>query len=284
MTRLTSGDVQPLEGSLAAYDVHLKVATGLDLAGLALDAAGLPVDQDHRLRLANLDMAVVPMTTGLGIIGGFSGSVASILSHIGCRSFVSQSTDVAGFAEAVARRPAAIFMADDRDFVAMDPERGNIVHNTPATAQGFASGLARMAGGVAGKEVLVMGCGPVGLHAAEALIALGAKLSLSDINPERCLALAAQLRSTHRHSRIETQPASEKPKTELIFDATNTGDHIGTHMIAEKTFIAAPGMPCGITVAARRMLGHRLLHDPLQIGVATMAAKILAVRLDNRFK
>jgi pyrrolysine biosynthesis protein PylD len=65
---------------------------------------------------------------------------------------------------------------------------------------------------------------------------------------------------------------------DLIFDATNTGDHIDLERITKRTLVAAPGMPCGITAAARRALGNRLLHDPLHIGVATMASKILVAR------
>ena len=33
---------------------------------------------------------------------------------------------------------------------------------------------------------------------------------------------------------------------------------------------AAPGVPCGVSERAKRRLGGRLIHDPLQIGVATM--------------
>jgi pyrrolysine biosynthesis protein PylD len=67
-------------------------------------------------------------------------------------------------------------------------------------------------------------------------------------------------------------------EADLIFDATNTGDHIHIDRITKSTLVAAPGMPCGITAAARRVLGNRLLHDPLHIGVATMVATIFAAR------
>jgi len=40
--------------------------------------------------------------------------------------------------------------------------------------------------------------------------------------------------------------------------------------------VAAPGMPLGLTAAAAEKTGLRLLHDPLQIGVATMAVEALA--------
>jgi pyrrolysine biosynthesis protein PylD len=73
--------------------------------------------------------------------------------------------------------------------------------------------------------------------------------------------------------------AERRRTADLIFDATNTGGHIDVAMIGEETLVAAPGMPCGVTPAARRRLGKRLLHDPLQIGVATMAAQVLAAQI-----
>ena len=280
MTRLTSADVRPLESSLVAHDQHLTAVTGLDLAGLALEAADLPADAAHRKGLADLEMAVVPITGGLGLIGGFARSVAAILNQIGCRSFVTLAADVAGIAEAVAQGPTALFMSDDRDFFALDPSHRTSVHNTPATAEGFVAGLAGMAGGLEGKQVLLLGCGPLGGQAAEALLDRGARLTLVDRIPERCVVLREGLMSRDApQARIQVMGENPPRGAELIFDATNTGDHIDVEMIGKRTLVAAPGMPCGITAAARRTLGNRLLHDPLQIGVATMAAKIYAARV-----
>lgn len=276
MTRLTRADLRNLEGSLAAYEHYLQDTTGLDLAGLALDAAGLPTDTAARCGLADLHLEVIPISIGLGIIGGFAQSVAAIIDHLGCRSFVTKATDVAGIAEAVARRPAAIFMSDDRDFLAMDPMGGTIIHNTTATAQGFVAGLSGMAGGLADKKVLVLGCGAVGRAAAEALLERGARLLLVDRIAERRSRLRAHLHA--RFAALVTETDETTVDTDLIFDATNTGDHIDLDRITKRTLVAAPGMPCGITAAARRVLGNRLLHDPLHIGVATMVAKILAAR------
>jgi pyrrolysine biosynthesis protein PylD len=280
MTRLTNTDIEPLEGSLDAYENHLQRASGLTLAGLALEAAWLPVDAVHRQGLADLKMAVVPVSSGLGRIGGFAQSVAATLNQIGSHSRVTRATDVAGLAEAVARGPAAIFMSDDRDFVALDPVHGTVIHNTPATAQGFVAGLARMAGGLKKKRVVLLGCGPVGYYAAEALLRRGARVLLADRVPERSAALRDALISRgHSHIGLELTEAGTRPAADLIFDATNTGDHIDVEMITEKTLVAAPGMPCGVTAAARRRLGNRLLHDPLQIGVATMAAQVYAAQV-----
>ena len=274
MTRLTTADLRNLDGSLAAYETYLRDATGRDLAGLALDAAGLPDDAENRQGLAGLEFGVIPLSGGLGLIGGFAQSVAAILAHLGCRSFVTRATDVAGMAEAVERGPAALFTSDDRDFFALDPAHRTTVHNTPATARGFAAGLASMAGGLKEKEVLLLGCGPVGRTAARELAKRGARLILGDRERKRQAALRETLIAEgHPEARLalmETAPGG----ADLIFDATNTGGHIDVEMIGDSTLVAAPGMPCGITAAGRRALGSRLLHDPLQIGVATMAAQI----------
>lgn len=280
MTRLTTADLRNLDGTMAAYEHYLRDTTGRDLAGLALDAAGLPVNEVHRGGLAALQMAVVPISSGLGLIGGFAQSVAAILAYLGCRSFVTQATDVAGMAEAVARGPAAIFMSDDRDFFALDPAHRTTVHNTPATARGFAAGLAGMADGLEEKKVLLLGCGPVGRAAAEALLRRGAHLIIGDRNRKRQAALIEALRSGGRpQTCIDPMEVAHANTADLIFDATNTGDHIDVEMIGDTSLVAAPGMPCGVTAAARRVLGNRLLHDPLQIGVATMAAQLYAASL-----
>jgi pyrrolysine biosynthesis protein PylD len=279
MTRLTRTDLRNLEGSLAAYEHYLQDTTGFDLAGLALDAAGLSADTTTRRGLADLCLGVIPISYGLGLIGGFAQSVAAIIDHLGCQSFVTEKADVAGIAEAVARRPSAIFMSDDRDFLAMDPKGGTIIHNTTATAQGFVAGLACMAGGLTDKKVLLLGCGAVGRAAAEALIERGARLLLVDRIAGRRTALRTHLRTRFGTlSGIAMESDDSDVEADLIFDATNTGDHIHIDRITKSTLVAAPGMPCGITAAARRVLGNRLLHDPLHIGVATMVATIFAAR------
>lgn len=280
MTRLTSADVQPLNGSLVSYDQYLLDATGHDLADLALMTAGLPAEEATRSALGALRLAVVPITSGLGLIGGFAQSVCAILDHLGCRTFVTTATDVAGLAAATRLKPAAIFLSDDADFMALDVARGTAVHNTPATALGFVAGLACMAGGLEGRKVLLLGCGPVGCAAAEELLQRGAKLVLYDHQAD-CSNLLRERLIPEYATRVEIA-ASFRDATagvDLLFDATNRGDHIDAEVITKHTRIAAPGMPCGVTAAARRRLGHRLLHDPLQIGVATMAAQILAAQI-----
>lgn len=280
MTRLSSADIQPLAGSLGAYDQDLLDITGHALVDLALLAAGLPTDDASRSALADLKLAVVPITSGLGLIGGFAQSVSAILDHLGCRSFVTHATDVAGLAEAWSQAPSAIFLSDDTDFMALDIVRWTSIHNTPATARGYVTGLGCMACGLKRKKVLLLGCGPLGSAAAADLLQRHAQVVLYDLAATRSTRLKERLMNTSNHH-IDTATSFPEAAAgvDLIFDATNTADHIHADMLTDQTRIAAPGMPCGVTAAAQRRLGNRLLHDPLQIGVATMAAQVLATQI-----
>ena len=61
----------------------------------------------------------------------------------------------------------------------------------------------------------------------------------------------------------------------LVVDATNAAGIIHAKDISSQTFIAAPGMPLGLTREAANKVSDRFLHDPLQIGVATMGMAIV---------
>jgi hypothetical protein len=39
--------------------------------------------------------------------------------------------------------------------------------------------------------------------------------------------------------------------------------------------VSSPGLPPGVTAAAARALGERLVHEPLALGVAAMAVEAL---------
>jgi pyrrolysine biosynthesis protein PylD len=61
----------------------------------------------------------------------------------------------------------------------------------------------------------------------------------------------------------------------LVVDATNAAGIIHANDISPQTFIAAPGMPLGLSPEAQINVSDRLLHDPLQIGVATMGMAVV---------
>ena len=88
-----------------------------------------------------------------------------------------------------------MLLADDHRFIAYNTSTARIVDNAAATGSIFAAALEQMAGGLKGKEVLVIGCGRVGESAALVLSRAGAEVVLYDIVPHRSAALKCRLQS-----------------------------------------------------------------------------------------
>lgn len=273
MTRLGSVDVRPIPGNLGRYDAELRRKVGLSLRQLACKAAGVQEDLLERV-MGEVTVAAVPFSSGLGIIEGFSHTVVSIVVFLGFRGFVTEGHDVAGVAEALERGGDILLLADDERFVAVIPGQRRFVDNARATAQGFVAALEAMRGGVAGAAALVLGCGPVGVAGAEALLERGATVALLDTDRERALAAARRLRSRAPDViRVEDGGLDALDRYELIFEATNTGGFVESHHLTSRTLMAAPGMPCALTPDALVQHGDRVLHDALEIGTATMAVQ-----------
>lgn len=276
MTRLREGDVAQIPGGLQDYDARLKRMTGASLRQIACRGAGvdeaLVVDALDRVRIA-----AVPLGSGLGVIGGFSGAVAAIAAHLGFDSFVTEGRDVAGIAEALEQGGDILMIADDHRFVAITPGRKHVVDNSRATAWGFAAGLELMKGGLKGASVLVLGCGPVGLAGAEALLHRGAAVVLCDVEEERARAALKGLGpGAPGRIRLEADPHTALGRYDLIFEATNGGSFIEAAHLNPSSFVAAPGMPCALTPEAMAAHADRILHDALEIGTATMAVGAVA--------
>ena len=276
MTRLKEDDIDHIARQLDGYDARLKRMTGVSLRQIACRAAGV----DEALIIDVLDrvrIAAVPVTSGLGVIDGFSGTVAAIVSHLGFETFVTESCDVAGIAEGFERGADILMLSDDERFVAITPGRQHVVDNSRATAQGFVSGLELMKGGIAGESVLVLGCGPVGVAATKALIDRGADVALCDIRQERALAAVREIGlDASDRIRMEDTPHTALERYELIFDATNEGNFIEAAHLTPHTMVAAPGTPCALTPEAMAEHRDRILHDALEIGTATMAVQAAA--------
>lgn len=271
MTRLRSEDIAGAARDLRAYDADLRRKVGTGLRGLACGAAGMDEVAFTRLAVA-ATAAVVPVTAGAGIIAGFSEAVGRILAHVGLAAFVTAQTDVAGLTEAYDRRCELIFLADDHSFVAIHTRRRRVVSNAEATGTGYAWGLGVMAGGLRGKPVLVVGCGPVGRRAAENLLGSGAHVHVYDTNGVKACRLAAEMEGRSRPVMVEETFAAALTRHTLILDATPAAGIIDADAVGPETCISAPGVPIGLTDAALAKISDRVLHDFLEIGVATMAA------------
>ncbi len=270
MTRLTTADIRTIADDLAGYDADLVGKTGHSLRGIACRAAGINEAQFVKT-IGNLVVAVIPVTSGEGLIGNFCDAVKSISCHLGANTFITQATDVAGLAEAFEKMTDIVLMSDDDRFIALHAQRCRVIDNADATGSGYVAGLDLMTGGLKNRHVLVVGCGPVGLAAAESLIRIGVRVSVYDIVPSNSQNLAAKIKSAcDSDVTIVNDLETALSKHRLIIDASPAADIIQAHHITPDTYISSPGVPLGLDDKARLKISNRLLHDPLQIGVATM--------------
>ena len=270
MTRLRTEDIKHIPRELKAYDQQLLNKTGTTLKGIALHTIGLS-DYEFEEIVKSFNICVIPLTCGQGVINRFSATVSGIISHLGFHSLVAQDTDAAGIAEAFEQKSDIILLADDNRFVAINVHTKYVSDNIEMTAKGFVAGLDLMAGGLKGENALVIGCGPLGSYAAKALVKMGVLVSVCDIHPQRTSTLQKEIADELKTIiQIDNSWSSTSGKYQYIIDTTPAADFIDASVITPDTYVAVPGVPCGLSSEARNKLSNRYLHDPLQIGVATM--------------
>ncbi len=278
MTRLTTADIKIVASSLAEYDAELTSKTGCTLKGIACRAVGVG-EGDFAEKAASHIVAVVPMTCGLGIIDGFAEAVRLIATHIGVKAFSTRGADVAGLVEAFERKAHIIMLADDNRFVAINVKSGRVVDNAQATGKGYVSALSQMVGGIRGQRVLVIGCGQVGKAAAIALVRLEANVSVYDVEPHRCQDIAREIRrSFDVHISLEKELNEALMRHRRLIDASPAKNIIGEGHIFHDSIVCAPGLPHGLSPGALENISDRFIHDPLQIGVATMIVDAVSDR------
>lgn len=268
MTRLTADDVGVVAASLSVLDRRLRRATGSDLLSLASMTARGPGTDGARTWTEGVEVVVVPVTAGAGTIPGFADAVASVCTHIGCRTHVSSRTDVAGLAFAAERGADLVLLADDERFIAFNLSTGSFVDNGLATGHVYAMALHAAARGLAGRPVLVCGLGPVGLAACATLVRLGAEVLVCDIDLVR---VEVATRSFPVLPVLSAGSGLEA--VDLVVDASPAPGLIDEEWVGGRSVVAAPGLPCGVTTRAAAALGHRLIHEPLALGVAAMVAQ-----------
>jgi len=278
MTRLQSDDISGIAPQSKAYDEELLAKTGCNLRQIACHTVGLK-EKDIRGVIARTRVGVVPIRWGQGVIEGFCEATAGILRHLGFGTFVTSQADILGLTEAYQAKADVIFLSDDNDFVALNTQTRQYVHNAAATGRGFAAGLDLMVGELGDKKVLVLGCGAVGRAAVLTLLSFGAAVSIYDTNADYARELANALSGQDSgRIKIESDFDAALAGHSLVVDATNAAGIIHAKEISPQTFIAAPGMPLGLSREAANKVSDRLLHDPLQIGVATMGMEIFTQR------
>jgi 3-methylornithyl-N6-L-lysine dehydrogenase len=272
LTRLIADQVLGIPGNLKKFDRELIRKTGSSLKELALAAAG----DDLSLDPSTHRVAVIPITTGEGTIKGFSEAVCAIAGHLGFPAAITTATDLSGLAEAYQGGASIAIMADDHCYAAFNLLTRHVAGNDEATAKGYTTALQKMAGGLAGKEVLLIGAGPLGAAAAKALLKEGASLIIYDLARAKEAALAENFDPEARKQIIIGLTLEQAlSRTNLIFDASPGDGFIPAALLKPDACIAAPGLPLGLNAAAARRHADRLIHDPLQIGTAVMLFQVL---------
>lgn len=276
MTRLQPDDICHITPNLADYSRELEKKTGRSLLGIACHACNLDEGQ-CKARLQDKQICVVPVTAGLGIISRFSDTVAAILTFLGCGAKVADQTDISGVAQAFASGYDALMMADDHRFVAIDLHTRQVIDNADATGRGFAAALDLMAGGIRGRDVLVLGCGPVGAAGAGLLASLGARVALLDKDRHAAVQVKETVSDRYRTADIKIEDHIETALSyhRFILEATPAQDTITGTLVSPDMRVAAPGVPLGVSAEAAAILGPHLVHDTLEIGVAVMAVSLV---------
>jgi pyrrolysine biosynthesis protein PylD len=267
MTRLTETDVAGLAAGLPAVEERLRQATGLGLRDLALRTV---VDDMRCVQLHGARVASVPISTGQGVISGFSACVVDILLHLGCDAWETTQPDVRGIQAAVASGAQVVFLADDHRFIALNVTKGCSTDNDPATADGYVTALDAAAGGIVGRPVLVLGLGPVGRAAVRRLDARDAEVFVVEPDAER-VAAAREVGLAF----TDVDLSDGLARCDLVVDASPAAGIIDAADVRPGMIAAVPGMPSAFTEAAQEVLGVCHLHEPLAVGVAVMVARAL---------
>ena len=255
MSRLTEKDIENTAKALRENDGKYRALMGAGIREIAAYAV------DFKGRIPAFKCAVVPVTSGQGIIGNFSETVCAILAYCGAEAYVTDKTDVAGIWQAYGRDADLIFMADD-DVCAAFGTRGRIrSDNGYATGIGFAAALDLMSGSP--QDVIVLGAGPVGQAAAKYLDQKGWTVFMYDPvfeKTEEALKKAPGFRVLHA-------PGGYKQHCHILC-AANAGGIITAADVTARTHISAPGIPLGVTHKAAEIA--RVFHNPLELGIAVM--------------
>lgn len=262
MTRLTSDWISEMEDTAALWNNTLFNRIGIDYMKLAALVANRN-EKEIRQTVGESQVAVVPITSGLGTITSFSESVAAIVKAMGANTFVTTATDVNGIYEAHTKGADIIYMADDDRYIALNVKNGKVGDNNIATAYGFTEILSKMAGGVDDKDVAVLGYGIIGQLMAENLAAKGAKVAVydKDIN---------KTEQVIRNGHLWIESIGCLKSYKYIADGTSEGEWLDEKMLADDVLIAAPGIPLSLTAEARKKLEGQYIHDLLEIGTAGM--------------
>jgi len=274
MTRLSPKDIESIsEPMIVDFDNDLKLKTGVSLLELFRF-----ISEDRTIQcrdLANIKVSVVPITAGLGLIPGFSEKVALILKFIGFNASKTLKTDVEGFYEAFKEGAEIIFSADDNVFAAFNLKKKKVVSNAYATGVGYAVILEHALNGLKDKKVVLIGAGKVGIAALQYMVPKRPEIIVVENNEEKVRKLKecfpeVQLELIKREEDIDNILSEEIDG--MIVAAPIKRLNIKKEKL-NKIEIAYPAVPFSLP---KEYINHRnIIHDPLVIGVVSMAALVL---------
>lgn len=269
MTRLTPDMIAGVPDDEIDLDSKLLKGTGKKMKSLAAEAAGL----DDSIDFGKYTAAVIPITSGMGVIGGFSQSVDAIVRRLGIKSHVTEGTDVQGFSEALVSDVDLIFMADDSMFVAYNVREKKFISNHYGTALGYSVVLKNAADGIEGKDVLVIGAGFVGSRASKILRDMGANVTITDKITKKAHEVAEEL-----HINVADDVDEALSSHKFVLNAAPA--IFPGRLIMDGAVISTPGVPHYFDEEAWAK-SKAIIHDPLEIGVATMAACSIAFSVNK---
>ena len=192
----------------------------------------------------------------------------AILEEMGFRCFVTSAPDVDGVYEALERGADLVFAADDKRFLAYNTKTGIYSENVSSTAAGYTEALEVASGGLKGKDVLVIGAGRVGSEAVRILISKGANVKVTDINTEKAKYVASEYGAAAL-SDVSAAISNHK----YILDASP--GLIPGELIVKGAVISSMGIPYSFDAEGENK-SDIIIHDPLNIGTAVMAARCVA--------
>lgn len=271
MTRLTARLIKDVPSKVYHLDEELEKKIGMDMKEFACYTMNVTTDD---IKFHEYSVAIVPVTSGKGVISGFSASVAAAVETLGMRSFVTGACDVAGISEAFSSSADIIFMADDERFIALNTRTRSFSDNIWSTAKGYVTALRIAEGGLEGKRVLVIGAGRVGSEAVKILRKEGASVDVTDILHHRSEVLEKRYSGVRAIRDVEDAIRDNR----LILNASP--GKIPGKLIQEGAVISSPGVPYAFDREGEKK-AKVIIHDVLSLGVAVMAAASVGLSLFN---
>ena len=268
MTRLISEWVSPMLSGMEAYNRKLKEITGCDLCGLVGDIFGADEATFTSLQ-RQINVGIVPITQGEGIIGDFSEAIASIIASMGFRALVTEHTDVDGIYEACRRGCDLLFFADDDRYLALNIADKRYADNNYCTALGYISVLEHMmrrrGNDITDEKILVIGYGIVGKEAVDIL--KETPFSFCVYDKDKQALEGADFELLHGKDEI--------CRYEYILDFTNEGEWLMLNDICGDVLYASPGVPCSLDENTKKTIAKNAVYDNLEIGTAVMLGKAI---------